>query len=222
MYLPSECAHILLLLVKATCLSTCTCMWFQRHAPGICGASGEGSSPTDCPSVTLVTATASAEVSPTVWRSSAAPPEPSPFLWIHDPARTRYVTTLSLATWLLLLPLYGYFMTVFVMFKYMYKRLMQATLTYPALTSARWRQPARHALVWPTLAGWVTRTHRGFLEAGQQMVVLQLEDVLIFQLVHIQTSLAAHNVLLHLLLVLDESVARRVLRHVDPRKSRFL
>ena len=65
-------------------------------------------------------------------------------------------------------------------------------------------------------------THRGLLEAAQQVVVLQLEDVLVHVVVQADARLLRRQPRLRRALLGHERRAARRLRDLDPRQPRFL
>ena len=65
-------------------------------------------------------------------------------------------------------------------------------------------------------------THRGLLEAAQQVVVLQLEDVLVHVVVQADARLLRRQPRLRRALLSHERRAARRLRDLDPGQPRFL
>ena len=65
-------------------------------------------------------------------------------------------------------------------------------------------------------------THRGLLEAAQEVVVLQLEDVLVHVVVQTDARLLRRQPSLRRAFLGHEGRAARRLRDLDPGKPRFL
>ena len=65
-------------------------------------------------------------------------------------------------------------------------------------------------------------THRGLLEAAQEVVVLQLEDVLVHVVVQTDARLLHRQPSLRRALLGNKSSSARCLGNLDPGKPRFL